>query len=87
MFLTERSGKTEDLSIPDIADDSYHSAWFGGVAEEFEQAVTEGTDSPVARLNLAQARVALVLIESARKSSINQSVEIETPLSAVKSHS
>ncbi|MFZ0676755.1 Gfo/Idh/MocA family protein [Candidatus Binatus sp.] len=87
VFLTERSGKTEDLSIPDIADDSYHSAWFGGVAEEFEQAVTEGTDSPVARLNLAQARVALVLIESARKSSINQSVEIETPLSAVKSHS
>lgn len=87
VFLTERSGKTEDLSIPDMADDSYHAAWFGGVAEEFERAVTEGTDSPVASLNLAQARVALVLIEAARKSSINNGIEIVTPFSTVKSHS
>src|SRR6202030_1018617 len=87
VLLTDRSGTTEDLSIPDMADDSYHSAWFGGVAEEFERAVTEGTNSPVAKRNLAQARVALVLIEAARKSSINNGVEIETLLSAVKSHS
>ncbi|HLX04346.1 MAG TPA: hypothetical protein VKR28_02375, partial [Candidatus Binatus sp.] len=87
VFLTERSGKTEDLSAPDMADDSYHSAWFGGVAKEFERAVTEGTNSSVARLNLAQARVALVLIEAARKSSLNNGIEIETPLSTVKSHS
>ena len=73
--------------MPDMADDSYHAAWFGGVAEEFERAVTEGTDSPVARRNLAQARVALVLIEAARKSSINNGVEIETPFSAIKSDS
>ena len=72
---------------PDIADDSYHAAWFGGVAEEFERAVTEGTDSPIARRNLAQARVALVLIEASRKSSINNGADIETPLSAVKSAS
>jgi predicted dehydrogenase len=87
VFLTERSGTTEDLSVPDVADDSYHSAWFGGVAEEFERAVTEGTNSPVAKRNLAEARVAAVLIEAARKSSINHGVEIETPLSAIKSHS
>src|ERR1700722_15457598 len=87
VFLTERSGTTEDLSVPDMADDSYHSAWFGGVAEEFERAVTEGTNSPVAERNLAEARVAAVLIEAARKSSINNAVETETPLSAVKSHS
>jgi hypothetical protein len=70
-----------------MVDDSYHAAWFGGVAEEFERAVTEGTNSPVARRNLAQARVALVLIEASRKSSINNGVDIETPLSAVKSAS
>jgi predicted dehydrogenase len=74
--LTDRSGKAEDLSVADIADDSYHSAWFGGMAEEFERAVTEGTDSPIASRNLTEARVALMLIEAARKSSINNGIEI-----------
>ena len=87
LLLTDRSGKTEDLSVPDMADDSYHSAWFGGVAEELERAVTEGTNSPIARRNMAEARVALVLIEAARKSSINNGIEIETLLSPVKSNS
>ena len=87
VLLTDRSGTSEDLSAPDVADDSYHSAWFGGVADEFERAVTEGTNSPVANHNLAQARVALVLIEASRKSSINNGVEIETPVSTAKSHS
>jgi len=66
--LTERTGATEDLSVADVADDSYHSAWFGGMAAEFERAVTEGTDSGIARGNLAEARVALALIEGARES-------------------
>jgi predicted dehydrogenase len=87
VFLTERSGMPEDLSVADMADDSYHSAWFGGVAEEFDRAVTEGTESAVARRNLAEARVALLLIEAARKSSLNDGIEMETPLSAVKSDS
>src|SRR5277367_797571 len=77
VMLTERSGKVEDLSVADIADDSYHSAWFGGVAAEFEQAVTDGTDSPVAKRNLAEARVALKLIDAARKSSIGNGVEVD----------
>ena len=76
VLLTDRSGKVEDLSVADIADDSYHSAWFGGVGEEFERAVTEGTDSPTAKRNLAEVRVALMLIDAARKSSINNGVEI-----------
>lgn len=74
--LTDRSGTVDDLSVADIADDSYHSAWFGGVAGEFERAVTEGTDSPVASRNLTEARVALMLIDGARKSFINSSIEI-----------
>jgi predicted dehydrogenase len=76
VLLTGRAGKAEDLSVADIPDDSYHSAWFAGVAQEFQQAVTEGTDSPVARRNIAEARAALMLVEAARKSSINHGVEI-----------
>ncbi|MGA9721750.1 MAG: Gfo/Idh/MocA family oxidoreductase [Candidatus Binatus sp.] len=74
--LTDRSGKVEDLSVEDVADDSYHSAWFGGVAMDFERAVTEGTNSVVVRHNLVEARVALVLIDAARKSSINNGAAI-----------
>jgi len=67
--LTDRSGKAEDLSLPDIADDSYHPAWFGGVAEEFERTITEGPDSMASRLNLAEAGSSLRLIVAARESS------------------
>jgi len=76
--LTDRSGKAEDLSVADIPDDSYHSAWFGGVAQEFERAVSEGSNSSVAvaRRNLAEARVALALIDAARRSAINNGIEI-----------
>ena len=79
--LTDRSGKAEDLSVADIPDDSYHSAWFGGVAQEFERAVSEGTNSAVAvaRRNLAEARVALALIDAARQSSVNSGIEINIP--------
>jgi len=79
--LTDRSGKVEELSTAQLADDSYHSAWFGGVVEEFERAVTEGTDSPVAKDNLAEARVALMLIDAARQSSVRDGVEIGLPFS------
>jgi predicted dehydrogenase len=75
VLLTDRAGKVEDLSVADVADDSYHATWFGGVAEEFERAVTEGTESPVAKRNLDEARVALMLIDAARKSSINNGIE------------
>src|SRR5271168_4571318 len=75
--LTERSGKVEDLSVADAAEDSYHSAWFSGVAQEFERAVAEGTDSPTASRNLTEARVALMLIEGSRKSAANNGVNID----------
>ncbi len=74
--LTHRSGTVEDLSVADIADDSYHAAWFGEVAAEFEQAVAEGTDSPIALRNLAEARVSLALIDAARQSASRDGVEI-----------
>jgi predicted dehydrogenase len=79
VVITRRSGEVEDLSVKDMADDSYHSAWFGGVAEEFARAVTEGTNSLVAKRNLAEARVALMLIDAARRSSIANGLEINLP--------
>lgn len=77
--LTDRSGRIQDLSVADMPDDSYHAAWFGGVAEEFERAVIEGADSTIARRNLAEARVALTLIEAARRSSSQSGIEITLP--------
>jgi predicted dehydrogenase len=76
VILTDRSGKAEDLSVADDADDSYHSAWFGGVAEEFERTVTDGTDSAIATSNLAEARTALALIDAARRSSAGDGIDI-----------
>lgn len=70
VLLTDRSGKSEDHSVADLPDDSYHSAWFGGVAAEFEGAIGEGADGPTVRENHAEIRSALVLTEAARQSSV-----------------
>jgi predicted dehydrogenase len=80
--FADRSGKVEDLLslAPDATADSYHSAWFGAVAEEFERAVSAGTNSTIATRNLAEARVALTLIEAARKSSVNNGIWINLAL-------
>ena len=69
VILTERSGRTEDHSVGDAPDDSYHSAWFAGTAAEFERAIAGGPEAPEARENRSQARVALGLITGARGSS------------------
>lgn len=74
--FTNRTGVVEDLSVADVADDSYHAAWFGGMAAEFERAVTEGANSPAARCNLAEARTALALIDAARQSDLHNGIEI-----------
>jgi predicted dehydrogenase len=73
MVLTARSGNSEDLSVTPETDDSYHSAWFAGMAADFEravrQSVEEGDESIIAAENLAEARVALALILGAQESS------------------
>jgi len=83
--LTDRSGEVHDLSVADVPDDSYHSAWFSGVADEFERAITEGANSPAAMRNQREARVALMLIDAARRSSIHKGVEVDTLLISSKS--
>ena len=75
--LSNRAGGSADLSAPDIADDSYHSAWFTGVAEDFERTVTEGPGSATAKLNLEEVRAALGVIGAARESSSNGAVEVK----------
>lgn len=65
--LTERSGKSHDFPTADASEDSYHSAWFAGVAEDFEAAVRQGGGQP-AQANLAEAETALALIVAARQS-------------------
>lgn len=68
--LTARSGTSEDLSVTGEVDDSYHSAWFAGVAAGFERAIGEGGRSQAEVENLAEARMALTLTLAARESSL-----------------
>jgi len=79
ILLTERTGSTHDLSVPDIPDDSYHSAWFGGMAAEFAAAMASGPGSRPAQQNLAEARVALALTIAARQSAAESGVEVALP--------
>jgi predicted dehydrogenase len=75
--LTERGGLVDDLSVADVADDSYHAAWFGAIAAEFERAVAEGPDSQVARENLAEARTATAVIEAVRYSAVSDRMSVK----------
>jgi predicted dehydrogenase len=68
IILTARSGDVHDVPAPPEEDDSYHSAWFAGMAAEFEQAVRDGAGSVVAVENLAEARVTIALLMAARES-------------------
>ena len=69
VILTARSAGPEDLSPTPEADDSYHAAWFAGMAAEFERAISEGVGSLMAAENLAEARAALALTLGAQESS------------------
>ncbi len=59
------SGASQDLSVVDAADDSYHSTWFGSLAAEFESAIASD-DELVVETNLAESRIALAIILEAR---------------------
>jgi predicted dehydrogenase len=77
LLLTEGERPSEELLVHDLPDDSYHSAWFSGVAAEFERAVSEGPNSSIARSNLVEARNALALIVAARVSAKNRGSRID----------
>ncbi len=71
--LIDSDGRIETFSAEDAPDDSYHAGWFAGVASAFERAISEGPDSPSARVNLAEARNALALTIASRESSASGS--------------
>ena len=68
VILTDRSGTVEDLSVRDMPDDSYHAAWFAGVAADFERALADGPESAIVRENQSEVRAALALTGAARQS-------------------
>ena len=72
VVLTAADGKIQEFPVQDLPDDSYHSAWFSGMAEQFEAAMREGAAGSIARSNLAEARNALAVIAAARASAKNQ---------------
>ena len=53
------------------ADDSYHAAWFAGMARDFEEGLTQGNDSAIPRSNRVEARNCVAIIEAARISSFD----------------
>jgi predicted dehydrogenase len=69
LMLTNRTGAVEDLSVDDSIGDSYHPAWFGAMAAEFQQAMVDGPRGSAMNKNLAEAAGALQIIEGARRSS------------------
>ncbi len=75
--LTGRLGTAKKLPVDDAPDDSYHPAWFAGVAQEFEQAIAGGPQA-VANVwrNLNEARTALKLIAAARESSAAGGIQV-----------
>jgi predicted dehydrogenase len=75
VVLTDTKGQRLVLPVHDIADDSYHSSWFSGMAAEFENAIAEGAESALARSNLTEARNALAIIVAARDSAKNRGAE------------
>ncbi len=79
VFLTERSGKIEDHSVADQPDDSYHAAWFAGMAGEFLAALGQGAGGAIARQNLAEARAAAGLIDAARRSAARAGALVRLP--------
>ncbi len=78
VLLVDDSGKAaDDVSVADAPDDSYHSAWFGGVAAEFEAALRSGPASEVARRNRAEARNCMATIEAARLSATQGGAKLQ----------
>jgi len=72
LLLTEGQRRPQEFLVHDIPDDSYHSEWFSGVAAAFEEAISHGPDSTIARANLVEARSALAVILAARVSAKNR---------------
>jgi predicted dehydrogenase len=65
---SSRSGISQVLPVVEEPDNSYHPGWFAGLAEEFESAIAQGPQGPVAQQNLREAAIALALLNAAKAS-------------------
>jgi len=65
---SSRSGISEVLPVVEEPDNSYHPGWFAGLAEEFESAIAQGPQGPIAQQNLREAAIALALLNAAKAS-------------------
>jgi predicted dehydrogenase len=72
----DRAGIGSIIPVNDARDDSYHSAWFVEVARRFEETIRSRGNSADSLDNLAEARVALALIEATRASASQGGIEI-----------
>jgi predicted dehydrogenase len=66
--LTTRDGVSEELAIIEESDNSYHPLWFAALAQEFEAAIAQGPQGPIARQNQHEAATALAMLEAAKAS-------------------
>jgi predicted dehydrogenase len=66
--LSSRSGKSEELPVIEEPDNSYHPAWFAALAEEFETAIAQGPQGPIAQQNQRESTTALAMLEAAKAS-------------------
>ncbi len=66
--LTSRSGRREQLPVIEEPDNSYHPTWFAALAEEFEAAIAQGPQGPIAQQNQHEAATALAMLEAAKAS-------------------
>jgi len=71
VILAAADGEIHELPVSDIPDDSYHSAWFSGMAALFEAAMRQGAGGSIASSNSIEARSALAIITAARTSAKN----------------
>jgi predicted dehydrogenase len=79
MRITSRSGITEDLPVIEEPDNSYHPAWFAGLAREFEAALAQGPNGAIARQNLNEAVTALGMLNAAKASHNGGGASIALP--------
>ncbi|HEX4209464.1 MAG TPA: Gfo/Idh/MocA family oxidoreductase [Candidatus Binataceae bacterium] len=76
VLLTGQNGSSEDHSVMDAPDDSYHRPWFAGLTSLFLDAIAEGPDGPLVRRNQAEVRFALAAMAAARASSASGGVPV-----------
>ena len=69
--MTSRSGAVEQLPVIEEPDNSYHPGWFAALAQEFETAIAQGVEGPIARQNQAECAIALAMLNAAKASHAN----------------